>query len=99
VSDVFSLHPSGKLFYTFEFDAEIPSSSPMPTISSVSYVIVPSYSPRTLYAFDTSEDFDNYACSINLAGAVHGETYQVTALATLSNGEVVPKGITIRGKA
>jgi hypothetical protein len=99
VSEVFALHPEGQLFYTFDFSGEIPSSSPIPTISSVTYIIVPSYSPQRLYAFDTSEDLDNYTASINLAGAVHGETYQVTALATLTNGEIVPKGITVRGQA
>jgi hypothetical protein len=96
---VYELKSGERNLYTFDWTSDLPSASPLPTISSVSYSIVPSYSPQRLYAVSTSEDFSNYRSSVLLAGAVHGETYQVTAACTLSNGEVLKEGITIRGLA
>jgi hypothetical protein len=97
MSNVFVLLPGQKALFTFDWTEEIPSTSPLTTISSVAYAITPTYSPQTLNAYETTEDFDNYLSSVGLTGAVTGETYQVKASATLSNGEVVSKNITIRG--
>jgi hypothetical protein len=97
MSETFVLLPGAKQLYTFDWSAEIPSASPTPTISSVSYVITPSYSPQVLNAYTTTEDFDNHLSSVGLTGSVSGETYQVTAACTLSNGEVIKKNITVRG--
>lgn len=87
----------GKLFYTFDWSDVVPAMSPLVTISSVAYTLPSNTSPQELTTFDTSEDFGNYLSSVGLQGAVHGKTYQVQAAATLSNGEVVVKDITVRG--
>jgi hypothetical protein len=96
---VYELKSGERNLYTFDWEDDMPNMSPFPSISSVTYTITPSYSPQRLYAVQTSEDFTNYKSSVLLAGAVHGETYQVTAACTLSNGEVLKEGITIRGFA
>lgn len=99
MSEFFALAPGAKEFYTFDWSEEIPAGSPAITISSVSYSISPSLSPQQLREFDTAEQFDQYRSSVGLQGALHGRTYLVTALCTLSNGEVIPKAIAIKGFA
>jgi hypothetical protein len=87
---------NGKLLFTFDWTLEIPSTSPETTISSVEYVLPSNTSPPELVTFTTSEDFANYLSTVGLEGAVHGKTYYVAALATLSNGEVVAQGVTLK---
>ena len=88
---------SGELLYTFDWTAQIPSTSPLTTISSVDYTLPSNVSPQELTELSTSENFTSYLSSIELGGAVHGKTYQVQAICTLSNGEKVVKGLTIKG--
>lgn len=86
-----------ELLFTFDWTLEVPSTSPLTTISSVSYLLPSNTSPQELVELSTSEDFANYMSSIELGGAVHGKTYQVRATCTLSNGEVIVKNLTIKG--
>ena len=89
-SDLQALAKDGKLLYTFDWAAEVPAAV---TINSpVVYVI-----PSPLSQFASSEDLGNKKSTIGLQGALHGETYQVQAKATLSNTEVVVKNLTVRG--
>lgn len=99
MSEFFHLHPDAKEFFTFDWSEEIPAGSPAITISSVSYSISPNSSPQQLRSFDTAEQFSVFKTSIGLQGALHGRTYQVTAKCTLSNGEVIHKGIAVIGSA
>jgi hypothetical protein len=97
MSTVYALLPGEKQLYTFDWTPQMPSTSPLTTISSVAYTITPTYSPQTLNVYSTSIDTTNNKSTVGLQGAVSGETYQLTAEATLSNGEIVGENITFRG--
>lgn len=97
MSNVFALDPDGELYYTFNFTDQIPSTSPLTTIASMSYVITPTYSPQTLRVDEQTDNLASFLSSVRLVGAVLGETYQVTAYALLTNGESVPQNIVVRG--
>ena len=101
-NDLQVLAVDGKLLYTFDWTAEIPASSPLTTISSVAYSVPsaaasPAPASDVLTFFTTSNAFSSYQATIGIQNAIHGKTYQVQAAATLSNGEVVVKDITIKG--
>jgi hypothetical protein len=88
-ADLQALAVAGQLLYTFDWAAEVPAAV---TIISVAYVL-----PSPLTQFASSEDFGNKKSTIGLQGALHGETYQVRATATLSNTEQVVKNLSVRG--
>ena len=83
------LHPNESLVYTFDFSGDLPVSV---TVISV-VVSVPS--PMT----QTGGSLTGAAYTVLLSGVVHGVTYNVNALATLSNGELVSRTVAIRGYA
>ena len=89
MSDLQALAPNGMLLYTFDFAAEVPTGI---NVMGVAYVV-----PPPLASFVISHDFANRKSTIGLQNAAHGATYQVRAVATLSNNEQVPKILTVRG--
>ncbi len=89
MSDLQVLGPSGKLLYTFDFTDEIPAGQ---TLTGVAFTVPP---PLAVYA--TSPDLANKKSTVGLQSSVHGGTYQVRADGTLSNGEIIPKTLTVRG--
>jgi hypothetical protein len=89
MSDLFAHAPAGELLYTFDWSADVPSGV---SITQVDYTL-----PSPLQSFADADDFPNKRSTIGIRGVLHGATYQVHALATLSSGEKVPKTLVIRG--
>lgn len=88
MNDLQHLTVGGQLHYTFDFSLEVPEGVLMTDVS---------YEVQTgLTQFAEDNDLVALQGTIGLSGGVHGATYQVIARATLSNGEVVPKGLTVR---
>jgi hypothetical protein len=80
---------------TLEWAADIPSTSPITTISTVTYSFAHSTSPVELRVYDT--DVSGTDSIVGLEGARHGHTYQCTATCTLSSGTILVKNFTVRG--
>ena len=89
----FQLLPvQGKLAYTFDFTDVIPSSSPLPTVSSIT---VSASAGVTVGA--QTDDLANYRTTVTFSGPSHAGQYLAQALAVLSNGEEIPKDLTLIG--
>lgn len=83
MSDLLLLPCDGELAFQFDFTDMVVAPT---TLVSVTYTV-----PSPLTAFGQTDDLANFKSTIGLKGAVHGQTYVVQALGTLSNGEKVPK--------
>lgn len=83
------------LAYTADFSAELPNSGV--TVSSVAWSVEPAESPEVVTIADQADDLENARSTIYVSGVPHAATYILQAVATLSNGEVVAKDITLRG--
>jgi hypothetical protein len=92
---VILLDPEDTVVVTFEWDDAIPSTSPLTTLVSVAHT-APSASPTTLILQGESTDVTAKTSAAKVSGGVHGETYLLTAAATLSNGEVVNRSAVLR---
>lgn len=82
----------GTLAYTWDFSEEIPDTSPLTTITG----IVVSADTGISVGSQT-DDLPNGRTTVLLSGAAHARVYVAQALATLSNGEVIPKDATFQG--
>lgn len=89
MSDLQAFHVGGKLLYTFDWSAEIPGAA---TMSAIDYVL-----PTGVTQFADADDLVNFRGTGGFEGFAHGQTYQIVAKATLSNSEVIPKTLTVRG--
>ena len=89
MSDLQAFHVGGKLLYTFDWTAEVPATV---TITQIDYVL-----PVGITQFADSDDLANFNGTGGFQGFAHGGTYQVVAKATLSNAEIIPKTLTVRG--
>jgi hypothetical protein len=82
------LHPNESITHTFQFGGDLPVGV---TVVGVVVTAAPlTQAGGTL----TGSDY-----LVRLSGAVHGETYQVNARATLSSGDQVSRTVAIRGFA
>lgn len=88
MSDLQAIAIGGKLNYTFDFSDAIAGSV---TLDSVAFSVP---SPLT---YTQANDLANKKSTAQITGALHGFTYQVRAIGTLSSGELVPKTLTLRG--
>lgn len=91
MSDLQLLPINGELLYTFDWSPDVTGSV---TVTAIDYVV-----PAQLVQFADSDDLVNKKGTIGLrkgATGAHGQTLQVEGKATLSNGEKVPKYVTIR---
>jgi hypothetical protein len=88
MSFTFVQRTDGKLDYTFDWSDDI--EAPI-TLVTVSHVV-----PEDLSIDSELVDEDAATSTVILTGGVHGGTYLVKALATLSNGILVPGEVTIR---
>ena len=89
MNDLQLLPVNGQLAYTLDFSEEVPDTSPLTTVQSIAFT---ADSPLTVGS--QTDDLANARTTVIVAGAVHGAVYVVQALATLSNGEVIPKDVT-----
>lgn len=89
MSDLQALLVAGELLYTFDWTDVVPAGV---AITAVDYVV-----PSPLVQFADADDFVNKRSTIGLRSSVHGQTCQVRAVATLNNGDKVPKNLTVRG--
>lgn len=80
---------------TLQWEADIPSTSPVTTISTVEYSFAHNTSPQELRVYDSN--ISGTDSIVGLEGARHGHTYQVRALATLSSGAILVKNFVVRG--
>ncbi len=80
---------SSEFKYTFDWTEE---ATGLLTLTGVTYTV-----PAELEKFADSPNLAGKTSLIGLRGVVHGALYHVVALGTLSNGEKVPKSLTIRG--
>jgi hypothetical protein len=92
---VILIDPNDTVVITFDWADAIPSTSPLTTLSSVAHT-APSASPTTLILQAQSTNTVAKTSAAKVSGGVHGETYQLQAQATLSNGEVVNRAATLR---
>ena len=89
----FQLLPvGGKLAYTFDFSDALPASSPIPTASSFTITADSAVTVGT-----KTDDSANYRTTVLLSGLTHAGQYLVQCLCTLSNGEEIPKDLTLIG--
>lgn len=88
MSDLQAIAVGGKLNYQFDWSSEVSGAVTLDSVTAS----VPS--PLTVTKTD---DLGNKKSTLQIAGALHGVTYQVRALGTLSTGEIVPKTLTLRG--
>lgn len=96
MADLYAQAVGSELFHTFDWSDQIPATSPLTTISSVDYTF-PSLSPTEIAEGVSSDNFPSYLSTVEVTGILHGRTYMIRALATLSNGEVIVKNLIIRG--
>ncbi|HRC61642.1 MAG TPA: hypothetical protein PLX85_00275 [Dehalococcoidia bacterium] len=85
----FLIDPTAGLIYTFDFSDEVPAGVSVTAIAIVA--------PAPLTTSGKTDDLPNKQTRVLISGAIHGQTYQVEATATLSNGETVPLSATLRG--
>lgn len=88
VNDYQVIPVDSELAYTFDFSDVVIAPA------TVTEIIV---TAGGLTAFNQTDDLANKKTTVGLKGAVHGETYNVQARATLSNGEKLPKDATFVG--
>lgn len=86
---IYVQRPDAHLKYTFDWSADIPEG--------ISLVSVAHTVPSPLVIESEVTDVDALQSTVAIAGSMHGQTYLVTALATLSNGEQIPGEATLRG--
>jgi hypothetical protein len=91
-ADLQLLPINGQLLYTFDWTPDVPGGA---TLTAVDYVL-PAGSKLTQFA--DSDDLPNRRGTIGLRNntARKGDTYEIEARGTLSNGEQVPKYMTLR---
>lgn len=89
MSDLFLIPVDGELAYTFDFSDVV--------IAPTTVTAIAVSAPSPLTAFGQTDDLANKKTVVGLKGAAHGQRYVVQALATLSNGEKVPKDATFLG--
>ena len=83
----------GTLIYTVDYTDEMPVGA---TISSVAWTITPqSGSPLTPSLSGQSDSLGTYQSSIKVAGLTHANHYVLQSVAVLSNGESIPKDISL----
>ena len=86
---VFLQKPGSSLKYTYEWEDEIPAG--------ITLVSVVNTLPDGLTAVSELTDAEAMTSTVQILGTEHGKVYEIGALATLSNGELVPATATIRG--
>lgn len=87
MSQLFTKRTTAKFAYTFEFEDLIPSGV---TMTGVTHSV-----PDGLVMDDDAVDTGASSSSVLLSGGTHGKTYEVVAIATLSNDEKVPQSFTL----
>lgn len=85
----------GELAFTFDYSDVLPGTSPATTVTSIA--ISAGESPALVTIGTQTDDLANARTTVILSGIAHGQVGVVQALATLSNGEVIPKDITLVG--
>ena len=88
------LDPSDKQLVTFDWSTFMSASSPVPTLSSVTHTT--GESPEALTLTGEATDTAIGQSQVYVAGGTHGCTYVLNATATLSNGEIINRHVTIR---
>ena len=91
-NDFQMLPVSAKLAYTFDFSGALSASSPLPTVTDITVT-----GSNGITISDQSNDYASYQATVLLSGATHGSMYLVQATATMSNGEQIPKDLTVIG--
>jgi hypothetical protein len=91
MNDAQVLPVGGHLFYTPDFSADIPAGA---AITGIAFTVEPS---GGLALSGQSNDYGSGQASIRASGATHGVSYVLKATATLDNGEVIPKNISVIG--
>ena len=79
----------GALSYTADFTDALPASV---TLSACTWSISPS-----INLSNQVDSLGSALSTIRVSGALHGITYTLQAIGTLSNGETVPKDVTLLG--
>ena len=92
MSDYQLLPVGGKLAYTFDFTDALPASSPLPTVSSFTITADAAVTVGT-----QTDDSANYRTTILLSGLTHAGQYLAQCVCNLSNGEQIPKDLTLIG--
>lgn len=92
MNDFQMIQVQGELAYTFDFTDALPSTSPATTVSSVALTAQTGLTLGT-----PSADYANARVTVIVSGATHAQQYWVQAIATLSNGEKIPKDLTLLG--
>lgn len=75
------------LAYTFQFAQLVPAGA---TVSAIAHT-----APTGLTLEDETVDLDEKTSTVLVSGGAHGRTYEVIAIATLSNNEQVPQSFTL----
>lgn len=84
---VFVQRPDAYLNYTFQWADDVPEGI---SLVAVTYTC-------DLTQVNSTIDIEEQTSTVMFAGAVHGYTYPVSALAQLSNGEYIPGETVLRG--
>ena len=95
-NDFHLLPVSGTLAYTWDFSDEVPSTSPLTTVTAIDITTDTGTSPSAITIGTQTDDLGNARTTVLLSGTPHGGVYVVQAIATLSNGEEIPKDITLQ---
>ena len=91
--NAFQLLPvQGKLAYTFDFSDVIPSTSPLTTVSSITVTADSAVTVGT-----QTDVLASYKTTVIFSGLSHAGQYLAQAIAVLSNGEEIPKDLTLIG--
>lgn len=89
MNDLQAVAIGGKLRFTFGWSGELPEGH---SLTAIDYLL-----PAPLASFADVDDLPNKQGTIGIEGALHGATYLVRAVATLSNQEQIAKNLTVRG--
>lgn len=83
----------GEMLYTVDYTAELPTGV---TLTAVAWTISPQTgSPLAPTLGSQSNDYANAKSSIKVSSLTHAQTYVLQSKGTLSNGEVIPKDISL----
>jgi hypothetical protein len=85
----------GELTYTFDFTDSLPTDV---TVIGVAFTISPqSGSPLSPSVSGQVDDLASNRSTIRVSGVQHGATHVLQGKGTLSNGEIIPKDVILRG--
>jgi len=89
VSDVVLLDPGDSVFITIDWADVLVDGI---TLASATHTV-----PSPLTRVSQSDSPSTGKSQVRVSGALHGVTYMIEAVATLSNGEVVNRQFPVRG--